>query len=71
MVAEQAQGGAPEDVGVEPLLSVLVLEGLLPVEGRELEDTTDRPAQPLGRPPLTDHRRRSGWGDVIVVDGEV
>ncbi len=44
MVGEQAEGGAPEDVGVEALLSVLVLEGLLPVEGREIEDATDRPA---------------------------
>src|SRR6185312_16972439 len=44
MVVEQTEGGAPEDVGVEPLLSVLVLEGLVPVEGRELEDPPDRPA---------------------------
>jgi hypothetical protein len=43
MVVEQAQGCAPEDVGVEPLLSVLVLEGLLPVERRELEDPANRP----------------------------
>jgi hypothetical protein len=43
MVAEEAEGGEPEDVGVEPLLSVLVLEGLLPVEEREIEDSTDRP----------------------------
>jgi len=44
MVVEQAEGGAPEDVGVEPLLSVRVLEGLLPVEGRELKDPAGRPA---------------------------
>src|SRR6185503_17370169 len=45
MVAEQTEGGAPEDVGVEPLLSVLVLEGLLPGEGRELEDAAGGPTR--------------------------
>jgi len=30
MVVEQSEGCAPEDVGVEPLLSVLLIEGLLP-----------------------------------------
>src|SRR6185312_12782994 len=44
MVAEQAEGGAPENVGVEPLLSVLVLERLVPVDGGEVEDTTGRPS---------------------------
>src|SRR6185312_7290212 len=44
MVVERTEGGAPEDVGVEPLLSVLVLGGLGPVEGRELEDPPDRRA---------------------------
>ena len=32
------------DVGSEPLLSVLLLEGLLPVDGGELEDAPSRPA---------------------------
>src|SRR5215213_10317450 len=36
---------AAEDVVGETLLSVLVLEGLLPVGGRELEDSTARPAR--------------------------
>ena len=45
MLVEQAEGCAPEDIGVEPLLSVLVLEGLLPVEGGELQDSADRPAR--------------------------
>jgi hypothetical protein len=40
MVVEQAEGRAPEDVGVEPLLSVLILEGLLPVDGGKVEDAT-------------------------------
>jgi hypothetical protein len=44
MVVEQGQGRAPEDVGIEALLSVLVLEGLLPVEGGELEDAAAGPA---------------------------
>ena len=44
MVVEQAEGSATEDVGVEPLLSVLVLEGLVPVRGSELEDAATRPA---------------------------
>ena len=44
MVVEQAEGRLPEDVGVEPLLSVLVLKGLLPVGGRELQDAADGPA---------------------------
>src|SRR5258708_6749970 len=43
MVVEQAEGGAPEDVGVEPLLSVLVLEGLLPVDGSEIKDAANGP----------------------------
>src|SRR5665213_3100533 len=45
MLVERAEGCAPEDVGVEPLLSVLVLEGLLPVERCELQDSADRPAR--------------------------
>jgi hypothetical protein len=44
MVVEQAEGCAPEDVGVEELLSVVVLEGLLPVEGGELQNSAGRPA---------------------------
>ena len=44
MVAEQTEGGAPEDVGVEPLLSVLILEGLVPVEGSEVKDPAGGPA---------------------------
>src|SRR5260370_42376996 len=43
MVVEQAGGGAPEDVGVEPVLSVLVLEGLLPVDGSEIKDAANGP----------------------------
>jgi hypothetical protein len=38
MVVEQAERGAAKDVGVEPLLSILVLEGLVPVGGGEVED---------------------------------
>src|SRR4051812_49436443 len=45
MVVEQAERGAPEDVGVEPLLSVLVLEGLLPVDGGQVEDAGAGPAR--------------------------
>jgi len=44
MVVEQTEGGAPEDVGVELLLSVLILEGLLPLGGGEFEDAAARPA---------------------------
>ena len=33
-----------EDVGSEPLLSVLVLQGLAPVGGGELEDAGERPS---------------------------
>ena len=33
----------PEDIGSEPLLSLLLLERLLPVRGRELEDATPGP----------------------------
>src|SRR5215471_1825210 len=45
MAVEQAEGGAPEDIGVEPLLSVLVLEGLLPIGGGQLEDTAMGPTR--------------------------
>jgi hypothetical protein len=45
MVVEQSERGAAEDVGVEPLLSVLVLEGLVPVGGGEVEDATLGPAR--------------------------
>ena len=43
MVVEQ-EGCPPEDVGVESLLSVVVLEGLLPVDGSEVEDAAGGPA---------------------------
>src|SRR5260370_15082095 len=36
---------AAEDVGGEPLLSVILLESLAPVERRELEDATRGPAR--------------------------
>ena len=38
-----AEGDLSEDVGVETCLSIGVLECLLPVGGRELEDTTCGP----------------------------
>src|SRR5438034_9911802 len=41
----EREDGATEDVGGETLLSVLVLEGLLPVGGGELEDAAARPAR--------------------------
>jgi hypothetical protein len=44
MFVEQAEGGAPEDVGGKLLLSVLVLESVLPVEGGELEGPAHGPA---------------------------
>jgi hypothetical protein len=39
MVVEQVEGGAAKDVGLQPLLSVLVLEGLVPVGRGEVEDS--------------------------------
>src|SRR5579872_4424490 len=45
MVVEQAKRGTAEDVGIEPLLSVLVLEGLVPVHGSELENAAMGPAR--------------------------
>jgi hypothetical protein len=41
----EREHGATEDVGGETLLSVLVLEGLLPVGGGELEGAAARPAR--------------------------
>ena len=38
MFVELAERDLPVDVGVEPLLSVSVLQGLVPVGGSELED---------------------------------
>jgi hypothetical protein len=43
MLDERIERHLAEDVGGEPLLSVLLLESLLPVGGSELQD-------PLGRP---------------------
>src|SRR5260370_39345374 len=45
MVVEQAKSRPPEDVGVEPLLSVALLEGLLPVEGGEIQHPAGWPAR--------------------------
>jgi hypothetical protein len=42
--SSKPEGGTPEHVVVETLLSVLVLEGLLPVEGSELQDAPSGPA---------------------------
>jgi hypothetical protein len=44
MVVEQAERSAAKDVGVEALLSILVVEGLLPVGEGEVEDTPACPA---------------------------
>lgn len=43
MVVEQTEGGALEDVGFEPLLSFLILEGLVPTKRGEFEDAAARP----------------------------
>jgi hypothetical protein len=45
MLVEQAEGRPPEDVGVETLLSVAILEGLLPVERGELQNAANGPAR--------------------------
>ena len=45
MVVEQAEGGAPEDIRGEPLLSVFILKGLLPVDGGEVQVAANRPAR--------------------------
>ena len=45
MSAELAERDLAVDVGSEPLLSVLLLERLLPEGGRELEHTALRPAR--------------------------
>jgi hypothetical protein len=45
MVVEQAERRPSEDVGVEPLLSALVLKGLLPVDGSEVQHAPSRPAR--------------------------
>lgn len=45
MVAEQLDDGAAEDIGGEPLLSVVLLAGLAPVGGCELEDAGYGPAR--------------------------
>src|SRR5579862_3538598 len=44
-VVEEAERGTAEDVGVESLLSVLVREGLVPVQGGEFEDAAAGPAR--------------------------
>lgn len=44
-MVEQADGRPPEDVGVETLLSVAILEGLLPVERGELQNAANGPAR--------------------------
>src|SRR5215470_6745976 len=41
----ELEDGATEEVGVEALPSVMLLEGLLPVHGRELEDPARGPAR--------------------------
>ena len=43
MLIECAQSDVPKDIGSEPLLSVLLLESLVPVCGSELEDAVVRP----------------------------
>jgi hypothetical protein len=45
MVVEQAEGRPPEDVGVETLLSVAILQGLLPVERGEVQNAANGPAR--------------------------
>ena len=40
----EPEGDATEDVGVESLLSVALLEGVVPVRGRELEEAVLGPA---------------------------
>ena len=44
-MVEQAEGRPLEDVGVETLLSVAILEGLLPVERGELQNAANGPAR--------------------------
>jgi hypothetical protein len=43
MLPERAERDLTEDVGGEPLLSVLLLESLLPVRGGELEEALGGP----------------------------
>src|SRR4051812_12189319 len=42
---ELVERGLTEDVADQPLLSLWLLESLLPVQGRELEDTATGPAR--------------------------
>ena len=45
MFVGQTKHDSAEDVGSQTLLSVLVLEGLLPEGGREVQDATVRPGR--------------------------
>ena len=45
MLVDLPERDLTEDVRSEPLLSVLLLESLLPVGGGELEDALHRPAR--------------------------
>src|SRR5215467_1377150 len=45
MVGGISQTDATKEIGVEPLLSVLLLQGLLPVDRRQLEHTAAGPAR--------------------------
>ena len=40
----ETERNVPEDMSVEPLLSVCLLESLLPISGSQLQDPVDRPA---------------------------
>jgi hypothetical protein len=45
MLFEQAEGRPSEDVGIETLLSVAILQGLLPVERGERQHAANGPAR--------------------------
>ena len=45
MFVGETKHDSAEDVGSQPLLSVLLLEGLLPEGGREVQDATVRPGR--------------------------
>jgi hypothetical protein len=45
MLNDRPETGLAEDIGSEPLLSVLLLQGLLPVGGSELKHAALRPGR--------------------------
>src|SRR5262249_54392326 len=45
MLLDRHERSVAEDIGHEPLLSLLVLEGLVPVSGSELEDAAQGPVR--------------------------